>query len=253
MDLVALIEHPLSSYLASVAVVAVFLGAALLQRRRVAKALAATISDSACIACNSEDLESTSEGTYRCRSCGYDGGSGQAARQREERRQQIASWSAEKRRAALINELSDARRLVLSAQGTLAGARSLSKLDIIGMGGQHSLEHDLNDKQKLAYRGLGEIQEARTHLSDLSLFADSSITITMATPNDVHMEFDQFFDNILSDLRMHGKIGEFLEHSKTLLREVDRVLADCGEHPNRSVSRGGEDGSQAGSREDDSP
>jgi len=75
----------------------------------------------------------------------------------------------------------------------------------------------------------------------------------MATPNDVHMEFDQFFDNILSDLWMYGKIGEFLEHSKTLLGEVDRVLADCGEDPNRSVARGGEDGNQAGSREGASP
>jgi len=189
------------------------------------------ISDEQCTACESADLESTGPGTYRCRSCGYDGGSGQAAKREAEEKKVIAGWSVERKRTELVRELTEARLLLLSALGSFEGASELSQLDLVGIGGQHTVDHDLNDKQKMVYRSLGEVEEARHHLKRLRLLSDSSITLEASQPEDIHMEFDQFLDNILSDLRVHRKIAEGIEHTKELLHKVDSVLADYGSPP----------------------
>ena len=78
-----------------------------------------TISDEVCIVCETSDLEILSEGVYRCNQCGYEGGSRRPQWLKEKRRLAVDTITGEARRERVLTNLTEARRLVESALGTI--------------------------------------------------------------------------------------------------------------------------------------
>jgi len=82
---------------------------------------AAPATDDACAACDARDLEAIGARAYRCRVCGYEGGSGLGALHEACRRATLAGMSPARRRDVALGDLRFARALLLDADGTLSG------------------------------------------------------------------------------------------------------------------------------------
>lgn len=104
--------------------------------RRMANAAKASIPDDECVSCGSREVQVQSAGAYVCLACGYEGGSGRAAIQRDALAERYASLSPEARREAVTDHVRTAARILSDDDGTAAlggaaqmvmGSRELSR------------------------------------------------------------------------------------------------------------------------------
>lgn len=79
--------------------------------------------DDVCVACNSPMVDRLAPGAYRCGSCGHEGGEGWAAHREAQLRAEIEAMSPAARRAAALAHLEEARTLLVSCLGDIAGSR----------------------------------------------------------------------------------------------------------------------------------
>ena len=164
-------------------------------------------SDSVCISCSGVDLESTGERTYRCRTCGYEGGSGQALAKEQERIRLISGWSPERRRTALKTALNEARLLLLSAVGHLEAAGRYTLGFVVGPGAEMEYYDDHYSPWRLAlHSGQWEFEEARRFLTDARVLSNSAIVLDERQAGDI------------------WDIDENCKQARTLLADLDEAL-----------------------------
>mgnify|MGYP007022320200 CR=1 FL=1 len=72
-----------------------------------------------CVSCQSQDVTLLAARVYRCNQCGYEGGPGMADLLKQRRRMAIERMPPDERRESALNDYREARRLLLSAQGTM--------------------------------------------------------------------------------------------------------------------------------------
>ncbi len=209
------------------AVVLLVLAARLLALRKAAKA---AISDDVCVACDSRALEWIADGAYRCMKCGYEGGSGQARIREEARLRRIEAMSPEARRESGIADLRDARMHVMSAQGTIAAARSLSTMDMAGLAGADAAR----EKQQEMANATTELQLAQERISDAAAKLDHP---ELRGP-DLDIDFssaafglDIHFDSLIGDLLVHDKIRKITSATESMLKGVEDALRRLGVPP----------------------
>jgi len=87
----------------------------------------------ACIACGARDLERVAPEVFRCQRCGFVGGEGMPALQRQLRLQKIEQLTHEQRRLFAIENLREARLALSSAETLLDDAASGSLVDMAGL------------------------------------------------------------------------------------------------------------------------
>lgn len=102
---------------------------------------------------------------------------------------------------------------------------------MVGIGGQHSLEVDLNQKKLAMLRGQGLIDEAKQFLMRAALLAGQDLGEGPEFPEMIATELDYFLDNIVSDLRVHFRIGDAIEKIGALHRRVDELVVQLGGEP----------------------
>lgn len=78
------------------------------------------VSDDRCVSCHSDDVERLFEGAYRCRACGYEGGSRAGDVFMEEKRAALKAGPPKARYDRAIDELASARRVIREVIGVLA-------------------------------------------------------------------------------------------------------------------------------------
>ncbi|MFK7930936.1 MAG: hypothetical protein AB8H79_22315 [Myxococcota bacterium] len=199
----------------------------LFQALQMGEAMRVEIADDRCVACSSKDLINLGPNAYECRACGYSGGSGLAQMQQQHRQDAWAAWSPEKRRAGAIKDLKHARSLLISVEGTLAGASGEATLDLIGMGG--SADGEANPKRRAMTEASGLIAEAQaairdakakaTHVGETSEVKDSSFFSEV---------FDVQMDNLFSDLTSFKQIGALKRSAVEARGVVEGALERLG-------------------------
>jgi hypothetical protein len=94
-----------------------------------------------------------------------------------------------------------------------------------------SLDVDLNDKKQAMLRGQGLIDEAKQFLMRAALLAGQELGEGLEFPEMIATEFDHFLDNIVSDLRVHFRIGDAIEKIAALHRRADELVVQLGGEP----------------------
>ncbi len=96
------------------------IGTVIWQVMKRAKAMRAPIGDDECVSCDSRNVTQIGPGIYQCQDCGYEGGPGIAARQAQNQAAAIDQMSPEDRRSSGIQDLQEARTMLMSVAGSSA-------------------------------------------------------------------------------------------------------------------------------------
>lgn len=205
----------------------------LIQSWRMGNALRADIADDRCVACDSTDIDKVADDAYRCRACGYEGGPGWARMQQEKAAARAAALPPAQRKKEAIQLLSEARTLLLGAKGTMSGALSASRQDMLGLGGDQGRAGDLSEKWGMVNTAMADVAEARNLVKKASMrlrdgipgFGDDDDPTVGANILDRHV------DGIAMDLMAHGQIGQMAGHVDGLLGAVEASLEKLGITP----------------------
>jgi len=201
----------------------------LIRSLKLGSASRAHISDESCVACDSADVTSLGPGAYRCNACGYEGGSGLAAMQEQNRLAQFDQMSPDERRESAQKDLLEARTVLTSCIGSLDSVRLMSGLDMVGVGGSGyaGTAGEGNEKQQALVSAQGYVFEAQNLLKDAwyklqghpggALELDSPIDYT-TWALDVHL------DGLVGDLMMHGRIEQTRTQATQMLQAVEHAL-----------------------------
>lgn len=189
---------------------------------RMNKASKARISDDECVACGSKDVTIVAEGAYRCNACGYEGGSGLAKLQDKARLDAILAMSDDDKRRSGIQDLTQARSLLLGAQGTLAGAATLSVMDLTGVGSGDRGQ----SKQSELVSAVKDMMEAQQHVRDAAIKLGQNATYHFDIDFDpATFALDVTLDSLIAGVVMHAKIEEARGHCSRMLSAVEGALA----------------------------
>lgn len=93
-------------------------GTIIWQVMKRSRAMRAPIGDDECVSCDSRNVTLIGPGIYRCQDCGYEGGPGIAARQAQSQAAAIEQMSPEARRSSGIQDLQEARTMLMSVAGS---------------------------------------------------------------------------------------------------------------------------------------
>ena len=197
----------------------------MLQAARLRRATHADIADDRCVACDSTDVEELGPDAYRCRACGYEGGSGLARMIEQQRRAAFDRMGPEQRRKSARKDLDDARTFLMAAIGTLDGAHSAGVHDLIGLGGQRGSGEGIDEKQALMTNAMADVERARALIRD----ADHKLKNRDGMPAGSNVDFvrwslDIHLDNPLMDLGMLSTISQLRGDAAGLLAQVERAL-----------------------------
>jgi len=128
------------------------------------------------------------------------------------------SWSEEKRRASALDDLQDAERLALSAQGCLEAAVGAAKLDYRGFGGTGDSR---DDKQSALTLAFGELAHAHALARDAALKAGVAIHLEEVLDIDPNIfAMDTLLDSRRTDRRALDKAREAQAHGVRMLRQI---------------------------------
>lgn len=200
------------------------LSVAIWQMRRFNKVLKDPVSDDLCVACNSNNLKALGPNAYLCNACGYEGGSGLAAIREAERAKKLAAMSTDQRHASGLNDLREARTLLLGCQGIMANTVSLSRGDMLGSGDsgrekQQQLANAVNEMMLAAKL----VDAARQKLGDA--LEESDKKAFEIDFSDTTSFLDVTGDNLAFDLAMHSRIKAAAKHAEAMLVGVDNALS----------------------------
>jgi ribosomal protein L37AE/L43A len=189
---------------------------------RVRKAMAEDIDSSACIACDSSDLEVLGPGAYRCSACGYEGGDGLSALHEAAEQASVDKLEPAERRKQALAEVRQARDLVLGAQGTLKSSLSHSRGDM--MGRQSAWE----EKQMELTSALGELGRAEALVRRAAMLLDDpAIQVDLSDFDSFSNAFfaDIRADRFSVDLKVHGEIKRVAGEAEGMLEELEKLVA----------------------------
>jgi|MDTC01.2.fsa_nt_gb ribosomal protein L37AE/L43A len=197
------------------------------QSARMRKAMNTDLADDCCVACNSSNLADLGPGAYRCKACGYEGGSGLKKIQEQAKEEAIDALDPAARRRAAIIDLREARTLLLAASGSMKNVISLSKADMIGLpsgwdGGTRK-NNELNS-------AMADILRAKQHIDDASLKSGNDIL----EGDELNIDFSSlefsldtyFADNFFSDVAVHKKIKKVNRHAEHMAQAVNAALTN---------------------------
>src|SRR5262245_29148002 len=108
--------------------------------RRMRAAERAALPSDECLACGSRELDRVAQGVARCRACGFVGGPGMVARQRERRLEALRRLTPAQLRALALTKLCEAQRLLPEAQESIEDAAKRSIVDIVGLSPDRGVE-----------------------------------------------------------------------------------------------------------------
>jgi ribosomal protein L37AE/L43A len=208
----------------------------LVRAQRMRRSMDEPARDDACVACGNRSVQVVAPAVYRCGQCGYEGGSGLAARRTQQRREQIAGMSPEQRRMSAAQDLLEARTLLTSCLGDIASASSLAVMDLVNISSDPAGEGVEKSQQLTAAIGL--VLEARAKVADAELKLASNIGATqgeLSAGGYLEGVMDIQGDNIVADLMSMSRISAVGETARKLLADVERALARL---PSLPVYRG---------------
>lgn len=192
------------------------------------RATHADISDQMCVACESADITSYGEGVYTCNQCGYEGGSGHAAMIKERRFASFDRMSPEERRESALQDLQQARHVLLSGIGYFESSLSYSQGDILGFGEGRVGAEEGSEKLADMVQGARLLQEAQHLLQDALYKLHGHPDGALAFDIEIDYSkwaFDLHFDNIFSDLHSHHQITQAHSQATSVLHEVENTLS----------------------------
>lgn len=180
------------------------------------------VSDDGCAACGSTMRHALGPGAYRCAGCGYEGGPGWAALR--DRRQMLrhAELDAGARTQAIFDDLSFARRQLLTATDRLEWIG----VEWLEMGEELIAQHldlpsavEIPEVERPTLEALERIAEAQRALADARLKAASGPTIG---PVAIEIPTVEWRDDSSSILLLRARRAHRAAHA--LLEQVDAVL-----------------------------
>ncbi len=204
----------------------------LFQAHKMKKAMNEESTGTSCTACDSTKVQVFAPAAYRCLDCGYEGGDGYAAYKQGQKAARFDQLSPEQRHAKAHEKLLAAQRLLLSGIGDAEHAKTLSGLDIMGIGSQAygGSSGEGNEKQLVVTAAVGLMLEAKNDMSDAQLLMGTPIFqhVIAGDMGGGSMELasaDLYLDSLFTDLLAHGRIVEVVERAKSMKDAVDQVLA----------------------------
>ena len=184
------------------------------------------ISDFVCTACEGTDLTTLAKGVYRCNQCGYQGGSGMADWLKEKRRHAVDEISGEQRKERVVKNLSEARRLVTSALGTIDGgldlAETVNALTVNSLSAdRHTRQHRRRTESEQD-EGATQLIKAMQLLTEAHELADESAYLMgLEVPKHLHdsrenlvgetSQLNAIGNSTAKDLRDARRWGELLQ------------------------------------------
>ena len=183
-----------------------------------------------CVACEGRNVTLLGPAAYRCNDCGYEGGDGWAARAQAERAAAIRQMPVERRHASARQHLLEARRLLLAGVGEIERARSLSRLDIVGLSPMSYGEvmGEGHEKQDALTSGVGLLLEAKqlvqTAEVELGISLGEAARAEGGGLNGAVAAFDLYMDNVFADALAHRNIVQTLDQARAMQSAVEMVL-----------------------------
>jgi hypothetical protein len=185
-----------------------------------------------CVACSGTDVSELGPDAYRCKACGFTWGSGLAALRADTERAAIAAMSDEERRRSGMDDLAQAKLLLLAAVGAVEAALAASRDDLAGYATEASIE-----KHPHITRALSGAREAREHIiaAKNKFQGPSANTLRVLDVEFIdfgsdHYLFDGFDFTVggvnvnVGDEKIHREL-EKLEHAiRAMLSSVERAL-----------------------------
>lgn len=200
------------------------LAVALWRAKKLKDAMKAPVRDDICVACNSSNLSILGPNVYRCKECGYEGGSGVAALRDAARAKKVDAMSPEDRRAAGLKDLEEARILLLGCEGIMANAAALSRQDMLGF----AREDGVHKQRELAH-AIGEMMAAEKLVASARLKLGDTLDEAAHQAFEVDFASSEFFidtaaDNIFADIAVHSKIKKAAKRAEAMLNGVEGAL-----------------------------
>lgn len=214
-------------YLIAMLVGAVVVGIPLYKAWRMRQAENEPMPDDVCVACSARDVTMLAAGVYRCNQCGFTGGSGMAAYQRQLEAQRAAEMSPQQRYQSALQDLRDARLALLGVEGLIQDASTSSTMDMVGVGGGWERGQA---KHSALGAAIGQMRQAQERIRS----ASSKLSMSHMAPEEIGVDFgsaefalDASFvaDNFLVDLAVHLRIEKIREQSQRMLHAVEQSLA----------------------------
>lgn len=196
---------------------------ALFKARRMREAANAPLSQDACMACGSPDVEQIAPEVIRCRRCGFIAGDGVAAWQRQCRLHANEQLTPAARRTLALEKLRDARLNAESASSSLDDAVSASALDIAGL----ALDRGRDKQQAL---GSAAWHMRLAHQLTLEAAETLEAVLTLDAPfaledNAVLLGLDTGWltDGLAVDLAVHARIKRARVQLSALQEHIDAL------------------------------
>ena len=213
----------------------------LIQSVLFARAMHADISDEECIACSATggDLETLAPNAYRCKACGYEGGSGHATWLEQKRTRKLLDVDEDRRRPLARKKLKEAMRLIVSGRGDISSSQSSGALDLMGIDGQALYGGEGNAKYNIMMTAMRAISEAEQLARDafILLYGASETNperVSADAPGFIGAAMDIHFDNMLSDISFLAQTSKLHGQLTKLERAVTQTLSEeFGEPPHQ--------------------
>ncbi len=200
-------------------------GFAALQLQKYRKRMRQPITDDRCVACNSTAVSPLAAGAYLCELCGYEGGPGYKRYRARAQKERIERLSPKERAASGLEDLEEAKLLLLGAKGIICNAESLSKTDIVG------LSNDKGAHKQQVFIGAHRdimLSEELIRSASFKLKEDldfSQLSIDFRAPTFRHdLGFSRGGAETRADFETHRQINESKHHVQELLNLIEAAL-----------------------------
>lgn len=180
-----------------------------LKSQKLAEAADAPSSGETCVACGGRALIELATDAYRCKTCGFEGGSGLAAWKKSARIEAAQKMAPDLKKASALKDLRHARTQLLTADGLYTAAREQLYATVANPGG------GFDDVRREFSRLMTELEEARAFAESAAIKLEEP-ELSRALPQVSAADFAAS-----SDLTAFDRAGALLSALKD---RVDRAL-----------------------------
>lgn len=209
--------------------------------KRTQRVLDETHDDDVCVACNGDQVSELGPQAFRCDGCSFTWGSGLGQLRADAQRQRIEAMSDDERRQAGLNDLGQAKLLLVAATGTIETALEVSRADLDG-----ATDNRAAEKHQTIALGLTQAREAREHIvaAKMKLVGAPSNTLDVLDVDFIdlgadHYLFDAFdfsvaaggiaiLDVQIGDREIHDELEKLVRRVRDMLASVERALVVSG-------------------------